>query len=117
MALFLAALGVYGVLSFAVTERSREIGIRIALGAAARDVVRHVLGQTMTLAVVGLTLGGCGALAATRVLRNLLYNVKPADPTILIGAAVLLAVVAAGAAWLPARRASRVDPAVALRHE
>jgi putative ABC transport system permease protein len=117
MALLLAALGIYGVLSFTVAVRTREIGIRMALGAATRDVMRDVLGYTFTLAAVGVAVGATGAVAATRVLANLLFEVKPADPMVLLAVAVLLASVAALAGWIPARRATRIDPVIALRYE
>jgi len=117
MALLLAAVGVYGVLSFTVTARTREIGIRMAMGATASDVMREVLRYTFTLAAVGVALGSAGAVAVTRVLSNLLFDVKPSDPAVLLGVAALLAGVAALAGWIPARRATRVDPVVALRYE
>jgi putative ABC transport system permease protein len=117
VALLLAALGIYGVLSFTVAVRTREIGIRMALGAATRDVMRDVLGYTFTLTAVGVAVGATGAVAATRVLANLLFEVKPADPMVLLAVAVLLASVAALAGWIPARRATRIDPVIALRYE
>ena len=115
LALFLAAIGIYGVLSSAVTERRREIGIRVALGADKATVVRMVLGQTVRLAVAGLALGTAGALALTGLLTTLLFEVAPTDPgTFVIAAAVLLGV-ALLAGLLPARRATAVDPLVTLR--
>ncbi|MGO9258092.1 MAG: ABC transporter permease [Bryobacteraceae bacterium] len=117
LALLLAAIGIYGVLSFTVAARTHEIGIRMALGAPTRDVMLDVLRYTFTLAAAGVALGAAGAVAATRVLANLLFEVKPADPMVLLGVASLLASVAALAGWIPARRATRVDPVVALRYE
>ncbi len=105
------------MLSFTVAARTHEIGIRMALGAPTRDVMLDVLRYTFTLAAAGVALGAAGAVAATRVLANLLFEVKPADPMVLLGVASLLASVAALAGWIPARRATRVDPVVALRYE
>src|SRR5438067_5807928 len=106
--LLLAALGAYAVLSFTVAARTREIGIRMALGAATRDVMRDLLRYSFTLTAFGVGLGSLGAVAATRVLANLLFEVKPADPMVLFGVAALLLCVAAVAVWIPARRATRV---------
>ena len=115
LALFLAAIGIYGVLSSAVAERRREIGIRVALGADKAAVVRMVLGHTVRLAVAGLALGAAGALALTGLMSTLLFEVAPTDPgTFLVAAAVLLGV-ALFAGLLPARRATAVDPLVVLR--
>ncbi|HKB13815.1 MAG TPA: FtsX-like permease family protein, partial [Vicinamibacterales bacterium] len=116
-ALLLAAIGVYGVLSYSVSSRVREIGVRLALGADARRVVALVVGAGMRLAVAGAVIGAVSAIAVTRLLRGLLAGVAPADPQILAAAAIVLLAVAAVAAWLPARRASSVDPAVVLRQE
>ncbi len=113
-ALALAALGIFGVMSYLVARRTREIGIRIALGAAARDVVWWVGGRAFRLTAFGLALGSLGALAATRLLRGILFEVSPLDPLIFTGGAVVLAAVALLAAYLPARRATRVDPATVL---
>jgi hypothetical protein len=117
VALFLSAIGLYGVLSFAVHRRTREIGIRMALGALQGDVLRQVLRQGMSLAVAGAALGLLMAAALTRLLASWLYGIPPHDPaTYLLGTSLLLAV-ALLACYLPARRATRVDPLIALRHE
>jgi putative ABC transport system permease protein len=116
-ALLLAAIGVYGVLSYSVTSRTREIGVRVALGADARRVITLVVGDGMRLAIVGAAIGVGAALAVTRLLRGLLAGVAPTDPRILSAGALLMIAVAAAAAWLPARRASAVDPMVVLRAE
>jgi putative ABC transport system permease protein len=117
LALILAAIGIYGVLAYSVTERTHEIGIRVALGAQARDVSRMVLRRTLFLSIPGVALGVAGALAVTRVLDRLLFGVKPNDPATIVAVAALLACVALVAAVVPARRATRVDPMVALRAE
>jgi putative ABC transport system permease protein len=116
-ALLLAMIGIYGVMAFSVAARTREIGVRMALGAAPRDVMNLVLGKSSLLIATGLVLGLGGALAATRVLRDFLFEVTPTDPVTLIAGSALLAAVAFFAAYLPARSAMRVDPMVALRHE
>jgi putative ABC transport system permease protein len=115
VALSLATIGTYGVVSFFVAQRTREIGIRIALGASRRQVVRVVVGQGALLAIIGTIFGLGGALATTRVLRALLYGVEPSDPTTVVGIAALLASVVLVASWFPAHRAASVDPTVALR--
>jgi len=117
MAVFLAALGIFGVLSYSVVQRSREIGIRVALGAHPRDVLRMVLGHAATLALVGVLAGLAGALALSRAIGSLLFELSPTDPLTLGSMAVLLASVALVASYLPARRATRVDPLIALRSE
>jgi ABC-type antimicrobial peptide transport system permease subunit len=117
LALLLAAIGVYGVLAHSVAARTREIGIRMALGAERRDVLRMVLKRTALIAGAGVALGTAGALAATRVLRTLLFEVKPTDASTFLAVALLLTVVALVAGWIPALRATRVDPLVALRYE
>ena len=117
MALLLSALGVYGLMSHAVGARTREFGIRVALGAERGGVLRLVVGRAAVLTGLGAVLGLAGALAATRTLRDLLFEVGPSDPLALVGASALLVVVALAASWLPARRAAGVDPAVALRSE
>jgi len=116
-ALLLATLGVYGVMAFAVRQRTREIGVRIALGAHARRVFALVLRQGMMLAGIGVLLGLVGALAFTRVLQSLLFGISATDPAVLIAVALLLGVVTMIGAYLPARRAARIDPVVALREE
>jgi len=115
LALLLAALGLYGIMSHHVAQRQREIGIRMALGAQAGDVRSLIAVQALALGAIGIGLGLAGALAATRALRSLLFGVGTADPATLAGVCALLAGVVAAAAYLPARRATRVDPMVALR--
>ena len=117
LALLLASVGLYGVMALSVTQRTRELGIRLALGAARSDVFRLVLGQGIALVGLGLGLGLLGALAAGRVLRSLLYNVAAIDVAALATALISLALVALLACFFPARRATRVDPMVALREE
>jgi predicted permease len=117
VALLLSAIGIYGVLAYAVTERTREIGIRMALGAKKSDVLRMVLNRSLVLVTAGMALGIAGALAVTRVLAKFLFEVKPTDPATFAMVAALLAAVALFAGLLPARRATKVDPLVALRWE
>jgi ABC-type antimicrobial peptide transport system permease subunit len=117
IALVLSAAGLYGVISYLVAQRTREIGVRIALGAQTRDVVGMVMGQGARLTAVGIALGLLGALAFTRVLASLLDGVSARDPLTFAGVAALLAAVALLATWLPARRAARVDPMTAIRNE
>ena len=117
LALALAAIGIYGVISYGVNQRSREIGIRMALGARPSDVLRRVMGEGAKLAAAGSAIGVAGSLVLTRYLETELYQVKAGDPTVMTLSAVALASVALVASWLPARRATRVDPAVALRGE
>ena len=117
LALVIAAVGIYGVMMFAVLQRTHEIGIRVALGARRGDVVRMVVRQAMHLIAWSAALGGLGALALSRVLSLMLYHVSPADPMVIGGIAALLAMVALLASWLPARRATAVDPMIALRSE
>jgi len=116
-ALLLAAIGVYGVMAYSVSSRLHEIGVRLALGADAARVVRLVLSDGARLAGAGALIGLVAALATTRLMRNLLYNVTPTDPAILGAVVVLMILVALGAALLPARRAGAVDPIVVLRNE
>jgi predicted permease len=117
LAVLLAAGGIFSVTSYAVTERTREMGLRMALGAASPDVVWLVLRQGMRVVAIGIALGLLAAIGAARLLESLLYGVKPADPLTLAAGALLLTAVAFAANWLPAMRATRVDPLIALRHE
>lgn len=117
LALLLTVIGIYGVMSFFVSERIKEIGIRMALGAHRNEVVGMVLRRGMTLALAGIAIGLVAAVAATRFISTLLFEVKPTDPTTLIAVSILLAVFSFAATFVPARRATRVDPMIALRHE
>ena len=115
--LLLAALGLYGVLAYTVGQRTGEIGLRLALGARPRDVLRMVVREGVGLVVMGLALGIAGALALTRLLVSSLYEVSPTDPTTFAAVPAVLVAAALLACWLPARRATRIDPMVALRCE
>jgi len=117
IALALAAIGLYGVISYIVTRRTGEIGVRIALGAQPRQVERLVVGDALRLVAIGLAVGVAGALVVTRLLRGFLYGVEPTHPLAYLAAATLLAAVATAASWVPARRAAKVDPMMALRVE
>jgi len=117
LAFILAAVGIYGVVSYSVAQRTREIGIRVALGARRRDVLGLVLREALRLTALGVALGLVGAFVATRVLRSLLFEVKPTDPATFICLSLLLTFVALVASYIPARRATKVDPLVALRYE
>ena len=117
LALALASVGIYAVISYAVAQRTREIGIRMALGAARTDVLRLIVRDGMAPAVIGVAIGALGGLAVTRLMRSLLYGVSATDPIVFSLVAAMLVVIALGACWVPARRASRVDPNVALRDE
>jgi putative ABC transport system permease protein len=117
IALLLTAVGLYGVMSFTVLQRTHEIGIRVALGASRADVLGMVLSKSLALTGVGLAIGLIGASMLTRLLANLLYEVKPTDPLTLAAVSVVLIAVSALASYIPAQRAARVDPMVALRYE
>jgi putative ABC transport system permease protein len=117
LALVLASVGMYGVISYFVAQRTQEIGIRMALGAARATVFGMVLSQGARLAAAGIAIGSIGALVAVRTLSTFLYNVRPADPLTFGAVGVLLGVVALLACYVPARRAARVDPVIALRNE
>jgi putative ABC transport system permease protein len=116
-ALLLAATGIYGIVSYTVAQRSPEIGIRLALGAGRTSVFRLILGQGLKVVLLGLALGLVSALAMTRVISSLLFGVTPSDPLTFVFVSALLIVVALIACSIPARRATRVDPLVALRNE
>ena len=117
VAILLAAVGIYGVMSYAVTQRSKEIGIRLALGAARREVLALVFRSGVTMVTIGIVIGLAAALALSRVLQTLLFEVSTTDPTVFAAIALLLFVTAGIAAWIPARRAARLDPIATLRSE
>jgi putative ABC transport system permease protein len=117
LAMLLSAVGIYGLLSHAVTQRTQEMGIRMALGAQVSDVLKLVLKQGMMLALAGEVIGLIGALALTRLMRALLFGVTPNDATTFVVVISILSIVALLACYLPARRATKVDPLIALRYE
>jgi predicted permease len=117
LAVGLAVVGVYGVITYVVAQRRNEIGVRMALGAQSAAVVRYIMLRGMTPVVAGLAIGLGVALVATRLLRSMLYGIGPTDPAVFASAVLLLGAAALGACWLPARRASRIDPVDTLRHE
>jgi ABC-type antimicrobial peptide transport system permease subunit len=117
LAVLLACIGLYGTIAYGVTRRTGEIGIRMALGAERAKILRMVLRESMTLAGIGIIIGVPAALVASRLVASMLYGVKPTDPLTILSATAVLAAVALLAGYLPARRASRVDPMVALRYE
>src|SRR5215813_6591114 len=117
LAMLLAAIGLYGVLAYNVAQRRREIGVRMALGAQKSDVLALVIGRGVRLTLAGLGLGLLAALALTRVMGSLLYEIKPSDPITYLGVSGLLLAVGLLACWLPARRATKIDPIVSLRYE
>jgi putative ABC transport system permease protein len=117
LALLLSAIGIYGVMAYAVGQRTHEIGIRLALGAVPGNVLRMILLQGAKLAVLGVVLGLGAGIALTRLLGTMLFEVKPTDPLTFAAGALILFAAALAACWIPARRATRVDPLVALRYE
>jgi putative ABC transport system permease protein len=117
VALALASVGIYGVISYSVAQRTNEFGIRMAMGASQRDVLKMVLGQGLLLGLIGVAIGAAGALALTRLIRGLLFGISSFDPVTFVMMAALLTAVTLIACWAPARRATRVDPMVALRYE
>jgi ABC-type antimicrobial peptide transport system permease subunit len=117
VALLLSAIGIYGVMAYTVSRRTREVGVRMALGARPADILKLVFGESMTLTLLGLGLGLLGACAVTRVMKTLLFGVSSTDPSTLTSVTLLLCAVALLATYIPARRAMRVDPMAALRDE
>jgi putative ABC transport system permease protein len=117
IALVLAAVGIYGVISYSVSRRTREIGIRISLGASRTDVLRMVVRQAIVQALAGAVAGLAGALVVSRLIAKMLYGVQPTDPITFGGVAIVLALAAMLAAFVPARRAARIEPMIALRNE
>ena len=117
LAVLLATVGIYGVISYGISRRTREIGVRMTLGAGRGDILRIILSQTAKLVAAGVTLGLLAAVFATGFLRTQLFGITPRDPTTFLGVAILLALLALVATYVPAHRATKVDPMVALRYE
>jgi putative ABC transport system permease protein len=117
LALFLAAVGIYGIVAYSVTQRTQEIGVRMAIGAERSDVLALIVGSGMRLALVGVAIGLAGALALSRLIETMLFDVRPFDPASYAATAALLLAIAALACYVPARRAMRVDPIIAIRTE
>ena len=116
-ALLLAMVGVFGVLAYSVAQRTREIGVRVALGATRGTILKMVLGQGLITVAIGLAIGLAGSLLLTRTMRSMLFEVSPNDPLTIAGITLLLLLIAMLASYIPARRATRVDPMIALRYE
>jgi putative ABC transport system permease protein len=117
VALLLAAVGIYGVLSYSFSQRTHEVGVRIALGAQRLDILRMTLGEGIRIVAIGLVAGLAGAAALSRIFQAMLFEVVPGDPATLLCASAILTCVAFSACYIPARRATRIDPLVALREE
>jgi putative ABC transport system permease protein len=117
VALFLAMIGIYSVMSYTVTQNTREIGIRMALGAQGADVLKLIVGQGLLLTIIGITLGLAASLVLTRLIKSLLFGVTATDPLTFVYVSLFLILVAVLACYIPARRATRVDPMIALRYE
>jgi putative ABC transport system permease protein len=117
LAVLLACIGIFGSISYSVAQRNHEIGVRIALGAQANEILRLVVMQGITLALIGTIAGLAGAFALTRILRSLLFEVSPTDPITFVAVPALLCTIALAASFFPALRATRVDPMIALRYE
>ena len=115
--MLLAAVGIYGVMSYTMAQRTRELGVRVALGAQRRDILSLVIRKAVSLGLIGTTIGLVGCLAVTRLVASLLYRISPGDPWTLASASLLLVIVTILASWLPAHRAAKIDPMEALRHE
>jgi putative ABC transport system permease protein len=115
--LVLAIIGVYGVISYSVAQQMHDIGVRMALGAQAKDIVRRILRHGMLLAIIGVSIGALGALGLTRFLRSMLFEIEPSDLVTLVCVAVSLIAATLAACYIPARRAAKTDPIMALRHE